>query len=649
MSPADAREILEERLVALPLLEGGFPVEFSTSFFFREAAVVCYSNFFSGLILSALSRAKLSSRLEGIRRKLVTSLLEEFGQNASVNYWHSKSKEFTTRPAPNDLDSTCCALAGLMRTNRALVGGDQVARTVTLLTLVEAEVGGPYRTWAVREREADVWKDVDYAVNANIAGFLALNDVRLPQLDAYLATGILEGRYASAYYPFPYQIYYFLAQSAQGALAEKLRADIYAAELPEGGWGSLQRTALALSALATLGAPRAWRKRGMQRLLDWIADYDHQDKEIFCLDTDKGGVLGYGACEAFTLALCLEVCTTWEVETAPRVVSEDQLVRIEKRIHQALDEEEASLAVELLPGFQNVRTHLLQGTQARNIILFPAYCWLALRADLQLNVTEQQIVDLGLANVYGWFAYTLYDDLLDGDAGPEVLPLANLCLRRVSRIFDQRFTTTPATAELYHRTLDQMEAANQWEYTATRLLRSTTGWYMPTELPDYGDLSRLAERSMGHALGPISLFLLLPAEELGDQLETFEAFFQAYLIARQLNDDAHDWEEDLAAGRVNAVGARLLAVWKRQEPNRQSFVAEDLIMLRQIFWRETSVEVLQKIREQLTRSEEQAARIQILQTQKILQRLLAPLWSSLEKAEQGRAFTLDFLGFYQRQ
>ncbi len=647
---AEARAILEDRLCNLPLLPGGFPVEFSTTFFFREGTVVCYSNFFSGLILSALSKARLTPRLEEIRQKLVTTLLEEFGENASVNYWHSKSCEFTTRPAPNDLDSTCCALAGLIRTNRTLVSGDQLARTVTLLTLIEAEVGGPYRTWAVRPTEAEVWKDVDYAVNANIAGFLALNDVRLPPLDAYLAKGVLEGTYTSAYYPFPFQIYYFLAQSVQGAVAEKLRQDIYAAELPEGGWGSFQRTALALSALETLDTPRAWRKRGLQRLLDWIADYAQQEKEIFCLDTNKGGVLGYGGCEAFALALALEVCSTWEKDESVITGGEDQIRQVKRQIETALEKEEMSLPVELKPYFQKIRSRLLAGSQADNIILFPAYAWQAMRSELRSRIALDQLVDLGLANVYGWLAYTLYDDLLDGDANASVLPLANVCLRRVSRIFDQEFRQIPAINELYHQVLDRMEAANQWELSATRLVRSEDGgWSIPETLPDYADFSRLAERSMGHALGPISLFLLLPPEQVGNQRKSLEAFFRAYLIARQLNDDAHDWEEDLSAGRVNAVGVRLLRAWKLQEPARKRFSREDLIVLRGIFWREVSVEVLQDIRRFLTLAEEQAKLLSCFQTQTLIKSLLAPLWASLEKARQGRNSTLDFLGFYQRQ
>jgi hypothetical protein len=41
-------------------------------------------------------------------------------------------------------------------------------------------------------------------------------------------------------------------------------------------------------------------------------------------------------------------------------------------------------------------------------------------------------------------------------------------------------------------------------------------------------------------------------------MQALHAFFRHYLIARQLSDDAHDWQDDLGRGHVNSVAVRIL-------------------------------------------------------------------------------------------
>jgi len=85
------------------------------------------------------------------------------------------SKEFKSKPYPDDLDDTFCALNALYLFDRKLISGSAYAYIIQLLTKVEKNEGGPYKTWLVSKKTSG-WDDVDIVVNSNIAYFLWLQE-----------------------------------------------------------------------------------------------------------------------------------------------------------------------------------------------------------------------------------------------------------------------------------------------------------------------------------------------------------------------------------------------------------------------------------------------------------------------------------------
>lgn len=66
----------------------------------------------------------------------------------------------------------------------------------------------------------------------------------------------------------------------------------------------------------------------------------------------------------------------------------------------------------------------------------------------------------------------------------------------------------------------------------------------------------LAQRAMGHVIGP--LLELRDSDKLHSQQLAIQRGLEQYLIARQLNDDIHDWKQDVSVGQITFVVAYLL-------------------------------------------------------------------------------------------
>src|SRR5207302_1646631 len=105
------------------------------------------------------------------------------------------------------------------------------------------------------------------------------------------------------------------------------------------------------------------------------------------------------------------------------------------------------------------------------------------------------------------------------------------------------------------------------------------------KIPDYKNYKQLAQKSLGHGLGPFAVLFSLGYRKNSPEIKNLLLFFTHYLIARQLNDDAHDWEKDLQLGHINAVCALIV---KRYQTKEHLSLPYDQVVpqLQQVFWDE---------------------------------------------------------------
>ncbi|MFA5935930.1 MAG: hypothetical protein WC787_03700 [Patescibacteria group bacterium] len=560
-----------------------------------------------------------------IRDRAAAFLVAQRSDHWSFNYWPRHSDETSARPYPDDMDDTFCALTSLFEYAPSSIDGAALAKIVLLLTATETQEGGPYRTWLVPPDAPEAWKDIDIAVNANIGCFLAGQNVDLEHLNAYIAEAIRSRCLTSPYYPSTLPILFFLSRWVRG---ETEREGLRNA-LDEWTMEHLKPNSLEL-ALAGLTAFHLGDKEQGLSFTSRLREVSMEDicqPYAFCIDPSQDGKIFYAGSPALTAAFTLALFAESErvTEQTEETKMSPRLVSIDRQIEDRIAERFAGLPAELSQEAMRVYGKIRDFDTKKRIPLMPALMTSGLLGGEM--IPDETLVRLGMANVYGWMAYTVYDDLLDGEGDPHALSTANSCLREVTSIYAMGFPE-PSFAGLVKEVMDNIDGANQWELVHCRDV---------THLPDYGDYEMLALRSFGHALGPLAILYTLGYATSSPEMTAMNDFFKHYFIARQMNDDAHDWQEDLRRGQVNSVAAMIL--------KGSTIEADRFEELEVRFWHEVVQDVAAHILKHVGAAREALTALPIKQTD-AFEDLLAPVENAAQDAIHQQRETLAFLSTY---
>jgi hypothetical protein len=211
----------------------------------------------------------------------------------------------------------------------------------------------------------------------------------------------------------------------------------------------------------------------------------------------------------------------------------------------------------------NTRTMLEQLSRAdtnHEITQLAWYYASAVQSDggeLSTPASHPMYIELGAANVFAWAAYTVYDDFLDDEGQPWMLGTANYTFRAMIRQYRLALPNDAAFQFFVEQCLTKVDQANSLEATFYRM-PVTNNSITVRQLPDFDDGAMLADRALFHILGPMAVLAHTGRARIGDAVwdHTLQAF-RHYLIARQLNDDIHDWAKDLQAGQASYVVVEL--------------------------------------------------------------------------------------------
>ncbi|HSX00288.1 MAG TPA: hypothetical protein VLH38_04595 [Patescibacteria group bacterium] len=544
-----------------------------------EPILTYQTTFTSSLMLHSLAG---STEAQDIRNKLSDWLLTQKNDAWSFNYWGTHAPERKTLPYPDDLDDTFCALAALYKHNPQLIDAQALGKIVRLLLATETTVGGPYRTWLVTADAPAVWQDVDLAVNSNVAYFLRLAAQPLPNLTTLMTEHIKSGRLLSAYYPSIYPLFYYLARSYDGDAASLLITQLRRRRR-SGYWGTPQQTALAMSALCELKAPDDLRP-AIDYLLEQQLPDGHWPAEAFCIDPAKTGRQYYNGCAALTSSFIIEALkhTIAKNKSTPRL-SIPHKEHKSAQIHAAVLAKARMQYKRLGPTLRTYMTstleRMVQGDHSREIVLLPYFFAQALRSG---TPSQALLTNLGLANLYGWAAYTIFDDFLDGDGKPQLLPVATSALRYSLEQFQIALPLSPEYQTFVRQTFHTIDNANAWEIRYCRFNLDEGQYIQIGALPNYDRLQRLAERSLGHALTPLGILSSLGIMPNDPAAQRLVLSLKQYLIARQLHDDLLDWEKDVRAGHCSFVVQQLLHILQ-VTPGRYDLF-ELVPRMQQAFW-----------------------------------------------------------------
>jgi len=588
------------------------------------------SPFQTSLILVCLAHLKNNIHVQIIARNAISYLFSQVSLQGSWNYL---DRSDTKKQYPDDLDDTALALTAITIHAPHLITEDILLSFVHLLVSAEVREGGPYFTWLTPPNLREVWNDIDPVVNSNIHYFLGLHKIQLEPLENYLKTIIVEDQFSSKYYS-PLHISFFLSKwktnSKKKELMKRL-VQIYPKIT------TLLDRALFVSAYLNLGGSPEKVYSDIERLSR--IQPNHLDTDPFYIEEIENGITTYAGSKPLVAAHIIQAITTHET-----IVGTETQKTPEIRNHQMI-KHVSHLALQQFsdaPSMVQKKIRVLVEKMASQkkspeIFLLPFLWHESLHSKYQ-NYSKKQVLQLWVKKVLGWIGFSIYDDVVDGEKKQHLIPLANLCVREVSEIF-QRITPSTAQNQFVKNTLQTIDYAAVWEKQMCHVPIAHKILEPPKTLPDYGNLHHLANKSLGHALGPI---ILTPSKK-----NNVQQFFIHYLIARQLNDDAHDLLTDLEQGFLNPVSVQVIKRLLELHPNQTHVNLEsDRELLQSLFWHEVIDTIVVQIQDHLHHARTIIRKSHIFKDTSIIETLLAPLEESAQQALFERNRITRFLEKY---
>lgn len=629
-------------------LEDGCFESFSSPTVFPFRSKITYlTTFGPALILNAISKHS-NPDSEKVRHKLAAWLLAQKSPNWSFNYWSADAPEKTKLPYPDDLDDTFCALIALHAYDEKLIDATCLGSVVKLLIATESEVGGPYRTWLTAKDAPAVWLDIDLAVNSNIAHFLNLVAEPLPNLTTLMEQAILSGQLRSAYYPSIYQLAYYLSRAYRGTHASKL-ANILLEQQKDDWWQTPLQTALTISALTRLEQTEACHDAVKKLIGSQLSD-GSWPAEAFCLDPAIGTQKYYSGSPALTTALAIEALTLYDnalsASSKPRQTQLNQNSNrtLHATIIAAAQQEIAQLPPPLNTHGKDVLSEMEQREdKTHEVTLLPHYFNNSLVKSLASSRGDI-LTQLGLANLYGWTAYTIYDNFLDNEGDPRQLSMANVAQRYSLRYFEKSLPKDKAFHDIVSQTFDAIDSANAWEIEYCRARATKTSVMLDT-LPTFTDTLELSNRSYGHMLTPLAILVQTGVKLDAPAARSVTTALRHYLAARQLNDDMHDWEEDIRAGILTYVVVSILQGLSLKK-GRYTF---GLLIpkMKSHFWHHTIIDICKNVTRHTALARSNAAASGVLTKKNIIVDLVDAIDASVAETLSEQTKAKNFLKAYR--
>ncbi|MFZ5392096.1 MAG: hypothetical protein ACOZAR_02770 [Patescibacteria group bacterium] len=532
-----------------------------------------------GLVLANVAKIK-NNKLELTKKKMQDFLLREGSGDWSYNYWVKNSRAEKEIHLPDDLDDTFVVLAALQENNYKFDPKDY-AKITNLLVACEDQEGGPYRTWLVGETKDKRWLEVDVAVNGNVGYFLFLNGIELPNLSDYFDSLVLRGKLQSKYYPTVLPVIYFWSRFYRGKNRQILVDILLKKYLVVRGKKNCLDVSLVVLALINFGYQGPIVNEGIEYLLSEY-EKDGWGWQAFCLDPMIGREKYYHGSEVLTHSFCLLALNEYMglsekkdknnsgKKIKARPVEYDKVFAMAKKRLRDLN-------VDLRESGECYLEKFRQKDEDGEIVLLPY----VLAKNSVTKMGQKEIDNLCLASLYGWMAYTIYDDFLDDEGEKKYLPVANLWFRELIKIYQN--LNIEGLNQWFEKIMDEMEGANVWEVKNCRF--DPNSEFDLKKIPRYGQMEMLAGKSLGHALAGVAVLGMTGRGK--NLVEDYLTLFRSYLIARQLHDDAHDWEDDLQRGQINAVGAMVLRDYQKINQEKMIELKKKREKLQLIFWNKT--------------------------------------------------------------
>lgn len=429
-----------------------------------------------------------------------------------------------------DIGEVFSILAALWQYNPKYITGEHLVCALQRLIKSEVAVGGPYYSCHKAEIIA----------NVQAATFIRLTTKALPNMENFFANIVLSRRLDSTSLT-SFGLLYLLAKASD---AQEITQHV-ASCWKKDEWQSAGRKAIALSVL--------------KDHIPWPEI--EQALAVVCNEQQRNGfwgeetLIGLSAQRTSHFTLTALVAETLnDYQGGPKTLPDRELWRRRRAVARLVRDLFNDCSEPLRSSVRTMVTRVCNADRTFEITLLPYLFADALKGPVLL--TAEQCTMLSLASVCAWTAYTIYDDFLDNEGIPSRLPVANIAMRTSLNCF-QRVLPTHNDFQLHiKKVFIKMDEANAWELKHCRFTLQANKVSI-TSLPRYGSREMLAARSFGYVIVPIAILMRQPSTSAA-KLHAITLAFKHYLIARQLNDDLHDWLHDMQAGQASYVVTAIL-------------------------------------------------------------------------------------------
>ncbi len=260
---------------------------------------------------------------------------------------------------------------------------------------------------------------------------------------------------------------------------------------------------------------------------------------------------------------------------------------------------------------------------------------------------------LDKANVFIWVAYSIYDSILDDKKSVELLPFANHVSNQALSMYLEVSSRMPSPSSaqsskaiLHLFSLVHIANSQEFEQNNKSLRVKNKAQHIDVSRTESIDtlFDGLANRSIIHCVGPLLLSHLFFTSSA--QLSSITKAFSQYCAARQLLDDIHDWREDIRAGHMTYVVARLLTD-ASIKPGAHPMAALVSILSKQCF-DSTAHTLLQETEQLAKNAQETLERILLRKNSPFSMNYLAPLSRAARSGSTSHEFNRQFLKMYAK-
>ncbi len=267
-----------------------------------------------------------------------------------------------------------------------------------------------------------------------------------------------------------------------------------------------------------------------------------------------------------------------------------------------------------------------------SVYFWPQWFKEALNDPRKRKIAPTLIKRLNQTQFYLWQSLNIYDDFLDGQGQRQKLPLANSYRRRfLTGLY--RLNLPTDYYRLGDRLMADLEAADRAEVLRPRLKIQKGRLLWPGRWPGFPRPTELSRKSLALALAPLAALSYLGRPVRSRESRAALDFWRYGLAAKQLADDARDWEEDLRRGLITAANLPLLRAAKRRrlplDPAARPEIPRLLFAL-------SASSLAEQIKSLTAKARQKAAEAGLKPSGRLLKELLLPLEKAAAETEKFR-------------